>query len=74
MRKKIIREEKKWSLPRELTIRNEVILYEQGLEEYPKVGIILGNVAMILWIVLGFIGCWFLFPQYWLGEIVCIVV
>ena len=55
-------------------MRNEVILYEQGLEEYPKVGIILGNVAMILWIVLGFIGCWFLFPQYWLGEIVYIVV
>jgi hypothetical protein len=37
-------------------------LYEQGLEEYPKAGIILNNLVVILWIALGAIACWFFHP------------
>jgi len=40
----------------------EIRIYEQGLEEYPKASVILGNLAMILWIALGTIACWFLYP------------
>jgi len=40
----------------------EVELYEQGLEEYPRSSIIIGNLAMAAWIALGIIGCWFLSP------------
>ena len=40
----------------------EVKLYEQGLEEYPRSSIIIGNLAMATWIALGTIGCWFLSP------------
>ncbi|MFC1902771.1 hypothetical protein ACFLX4_01720 [Chloroflexota bacterium] len=41
---------------------NEVKLYEPGLEQYPKASIILSNLVMVLWIVLGTIACWFLYP------------
>ena len=41
---------------------NKIIIYEQGLEEYPKSNIILGNFLMLLWIALGTISCWFLHP------------
>jgi hypothetical protein len=41
---------------------NEIKIYEQGLEEYPKAGIILSNLVMIFWIALGTIACWFLYP------------
>lgn len=37
-------------------------LAEQGLEEYPKAGIILANLAMVLWLVLGTIASWFFSP------------
>ena len=40
----------------------EVKLYEQGLDEYPGSSIIIGNLAMVAWITLGTIGCWFLSP------------
>ena len=40
----------------------ELKLYEQGLEEYPKVGIVLNNLVVILWITLGTIVCWFFHP------------
>lgn len=43
-----------------MTIEKQI--YEQGLEEYPKAGTILGNLIMILWIALGTIACWFLYP------------
>jgi len=43
-------------------MKNEIKIYEQGLEEYPKVGIVLGNLTMIIWIALGTLGCWFLYP------------
>ena len=39
---------------------DEVELYEQGLEEYPRSSIIVGNLLMILWIALGTIACWYL--------------
>jgi len=45
-----------------ITMKTETKIYEQGVEEYPKAGIILGNILMLLWIALGTIGCWFLFP------------
>jgi len=43
-------------------MKNKMNIYEKGLEEYPKEGIILGNFMMILWIALGTIACWFLHP------------
>lgn len=43
------------------TMKTEIKIYEKGLEEYPKAGIILGNFMMILWIILGTIACWFLY-------------
>jgi len=45
-----------------MTMKNKVEFYEQGLEEYPKLGILLGNFVMLLWIALGTIACWFLYP------------
>lgn len=36
--------------------------YGDGLEEYPKTNIFLGNLVMILWIALGAAACWFLYP------------
>jgi len=35
-------------------------MYDEGLEEYPKAGIVIGNFLMFLWIALGTIACWFL--------------
>ena len=43
-------------------MKDEPKLYEQGLEEFPKSGIILGNLLMLLWIALGTAACWFLYP------------
>ena len=43
-------------------MKKEFKIYEPGLEEHPKSGIILGNFLMLLWIALGTIGCWFLEP------------
>ena len=40
----------------------EIKICEQGLEEYSKTGIVLGNLAMALWIALGTIACWFFSP------------
>lgn len=37
-------------------------IFEQGLEKHPGAGIILGNLIMLLWIVLGTLACWFLSP------------
>ncbi|MBU4313562.1 MAG: hypothetical protein KJ821_02025, partial [Actinobacteria bacterium] len=43
-------------------MKTEIKIYEQGLEEYPMSSIILGNVLMLLWIVLGTLGCWLFHP------------
>ncbi|MFH1638755.1 MAG: hypothetical protein ABIB93_00310 [Chloroflexota bacterium] len=44
-----------------------------GLEEYPKSGVVFGNLMMILWIALGAIACWFFHPLLaWVYLIVAI--
>jgi len=43
-------------------VPKELQLYEQGLEEYPKADVAVGNVMMLLWIALGALGCYFLHP------------
>ena len=43
-------------------MKTKINIFEQGLEEYPKASIILGNLVMMLWITLGTIACWFLYP------------
>ena len=43
-------------------MKTEINIFEQGLEEYPKASIILGNLIMVLWIALGTIACWFFYP------------
>jgi hypothetical protein len=42
--------------------KGKVKIFEQGLEEHPKATVILGNLVMALWIALGTIACWFLYP------------
>ena len=43
-------------------MQNETRIYEEGLEEHPVARVFLGNLLMILWIALGTIACWFLYP------------
>lgn len=43
-------------------MQGEVKIYEQGLEECPKSGIIVGNMVMMAWIALGTVACWLLYP------------
>jgi len=43
-------------------MKTKINIFEQGLEEYPRASIILGNLIMMLWIALGTIACWFLYP------------
>ncbi|MCD4740626.1 hypothetical protein K8R43_05580 [archaeon] len=43
-------------------MESEVMIYEQGLEEYPKLSIVLGNFAMLLWIGFGAFACWLFNP------------
>ncbi|UCB42337.1 MAG: hypothetical protein JSV77_07685 [Dehalococcoidales bacterium] len=40
----------------------EICIYEQGIENYPKRTVVLANLAMITWVALGTISCWFLVP------------
>jgi len=55
-------------------MKKEIKMYEEGLEEHPKAGIILGNLTMILWIVLGTVACWFLYPPVaWIYLIFAVV-
>lgn len=39
-------------------------LYEQGLEAYPASGILIGNLAMLLWIALGAVSMWVFRPLF----------
>jgi len=41
---------------------HEVKLNEKGVEQYPMSRVILGNILMILWIVVGTIAVWFFSP------------
>ena len=43
-------------------MKTKINIFEQGLAEYPKTSIILGNLIMSLWIALGTIACWFFYP------------
>lgn len=43
-------------------MNTKIEIYEQGLEEYPKAQVFLGNLLMIIWIALGTIACWLLSP------------
>jgi len=36
--------------------------YKNALEQYPKSSAVIGNLAMLLWITLGTIACWFFSP------------
>jgi hypothetical protein len=40
----------------------EVALNEKGLEQYPMSRVVLGNILIILWIVVGTIAVWFFSP------------
>ena len=57
-----------------MTMENKIKIYEQGLEKYPKSSVILGNVLMLLWIVLGTLSCWFFYPVVaWIYLVFAIV-
>ena len=43
-------------------MENEIKIYEQGLEEYPKTSAVIGNLFMIFWIALGTTACWLSYP------------
>ena len=43
-------------------MKTKVNIFEQGLEEYPKVSIVLENLLMVIWIAIGTLACWFLHP------------
>ena len=43
-------------------MENKIKIHANGLEQYPKAGIVLSNLAMILWIVFGTVACWLLYP------------
>lgn len=40
----------------------EICIYEQGIENFPMRAVVLANLAMVAWIALGTIACWFLAP------------
>jgi hypothetical protein len=42
--------------------KSEVKIYEQGIEEFGLGSIIFGNLAMLVWIMLGTTCCWFFHP------------
>ena len=37
-------------------------LFDEGLGEYPRINALIGNFFMLVWIVLGTIACWLLYP------------
>jgi len=43
-------------------MENKIKIYEKGIEEYSKIDAVIGNFFMVLWIVLGTIVCWLLYP------------
>lgn len=47
---------------------------EEGLEAYPKGPMILGNLIMLFWFVLGAIACWYFYPILgWIYIIAAII-
>lgn len=45
-----------------IIMTKEIEIYEDGLEKYPKRGIIFSNIIMLLWFALGTIACWYFYP------------
>ena len=46
----------------------------EGLEAYPKGRMILGNLVMLLWFILGTIACWYFYPLIgWIYLVVAII-
>ena len=43
-------------------MKKDVQIYKQGLENFPLPRIIFANVLMLVWIGLGTIACWFVYP------------
>lgn len=43
-------------------MKEDISIYDQGIEQYSKVTVIFGNFMMLLWIALGTIACRFLCP------------
>jgi len=43
-------------------MKGEIKIYEQGLEEYSKASAVIGDFLMLLWIALGVVTCWLLYP------------
>ena len=55
-------------------MNEKTILYDKGLEEYPKSGIILGNISMFLIFILGTIAIWLFYPLLgWFYLIIAIL-
>ncbi len=44
-------------------MEKRIQIFEEGLEEYPQAPVILNNLLMILWIVMGTLACWFFNPS-----------
>jgi hypothetical protein len=45
-----------------IRIAKEIEITENGLEKYPKEGILFSNIVMLLWFALGTIACWYFYP------------
>ncbi len=43
-------------------MNNEFRLYEKGVEQYPPGAILLNNLVMVVWILLGTVACWLVNP------------
>jgi hypothetical protein len=43
-------------------MKKDVRIYKQGLESFPLSRVIFANVLMLVWIGLGTIACWFIYP------------
>jgi hypothetical protein len=43
-------------------MKKDVQIYKKGLESYPLSRVIFGNSMMLVWIRLGTIACWFIYP------------
>jgi len=60
---------------RDVSMKKNARIYEQGSESYPKKDIIFYNLMMILWVALGMVACWFFSPFIaWIYLIYAVVV
>ena len=52
-------------------MKDSIQIYEQGLDYFPIPLVIFGNVMMFIWIGLGTMACWFVYPAIAWGYLVC---